>query len=237
MPLPRETMVDVLTRQISARIIDGTFPPGSRLDELTLAARFKVSRTPVREALGRLGATGLIERRAHRGVVVALFSQDRLDQMFEVLVELEGVCARLAARRMDADARDVLAVVHGQAGRAAGGDGAAALNLAFHQAIYRGARNAPLTDALRDVRTRLLPFRRAIALSEFDAAQVQDQHGAILAAIATQNGDLAAQAMRDHFASARPIYELPLARDAGHEGAVDHPVATDAAVSTTAPEV
>src|SRR6187200_2956055 len=75
---------------------------GSALDETDIARRFSVSRTPVREALRQLVASGLVESRAHRGAVVAQPSLDRLTEMFEAMAELEAICAGLAAERMPA---------------------------------------------------------------------------------------------------------------------------------------
>src|SRR6187397_1665851 len=78
----------------------------TRAEELRLqladeiVRRFSVSRTPVREALRQLVASGLVEARAHRGAVVAQPSLDRLTEMFEAMAELEALCAWFAAERM-----------------------------------------------------------------------------------------------------------------------------------------
>src|SRR3546814_9027297 len=74
--------------------------PGTRLDESELATRYGMSRTPVREAFKALAGMGLVEQRPHRGVVVALPSRKRMEEMFEVMAEIEATCARLAAVRM-----------------------------------------------------------------------------------------------------------------------------------------
>src|SRR5678815_3561075 len=83
------SLVDKVTRaeelrlQLADEIVRGTLPPGAGLDETDLARRFNVSRTPVREALRQLAASGLIDARAHRGAVVARPSLERLTGMFE----------------------------------------------------------------------------------------------------------------------------------------------------------
>ena len=72
-------------------ILTGTVCPGERLDEVSLANRFGVSRTPVREALAQLDSVGLIELRPNRGAIVAQVGTEQLVQMFEVMAELEGM--------------------------------------------------------------------------------------------------------------------------------------------------
>src|SRR4029079_2336854 len=83
---------------------------GMRLDEAPLLQEFGVSRTPLREALIQLASLGLVEIRPRRGAVVAELSPHRLFEMFEVMAELEAMCARLAARRMtDAEQKELRA--------------------------------------------------------------------------------------------------------------------------------
>jgi DNA-binding GntR family transcriptional regulator len=93
------TLAETLRLQLADEIIRGALAPGTILDETELARRFQVSRTPVREAIRQLAASGLVETRAHRGSVVAWPSHERLIGMFEVMAELEALCAALAAAR------------------------------------------------------------------------------------------------------------------------------------------
>src|SRR5256886_9063685 len=98
--LQKITRAEELRLQLADEIVRGTLAPGSPLDETDLARRFNVSRTPVREALRQLAASGLVDARAHRGAVVARPSIERLTGMFEAMAELEAMCAGLAAERM-----------------------------------------------------------------------------------------------------------------------------------------
>ncbi len=86
-----------LRQTIEDEIVDGALRPGDRLDECQLAARFGVSRTPIREALLQLAVTGLIEVKPRRGAVVSIPEPARLIEMFETMAELEAACGRLAA--------------------------------------------------------------------------------------------------------------------------------------------
>src|ERR1700684_4470515 len=106
------TRAEELRLLLADEIVRGALPPGAALDETEIAQRFSVSRTPVREALRQLVASGLVDARAHRGAVVAQPSLDRLNGMFEAMAELEALCAGLAAERMTAVERQALEAVH-----------------------------------------------------------------------------------------------------------------------------
>src|SRR5260370_5429271 len=106
------TRAEELRLQLADEIVRGVLPPGAALDETDIARRFKVSRTPVREALRQLVASGLVDSRAHRGAVVARPSIERLTGMFEAMAELEALCAGLAAERMLPAERHRLEAIH-----------------------------------------------------------------------------------------------------------------------------
>ncbi|MBP0650776.1 GntR family transcriptional regulator, partial [Mycobacterium tuberculosis] len=84
-------------QEIAEAISHRPLAPGTTLDETTLANRYGVSRTPVREALRQLAAAGLVLHRPHRGAEVARVSEERLDQMFNVMADLEAAAAGYAA--------------------------------------------------------------------------------------------------------------------------------------------
>lgn len=89
----RGRLADDIGRRLVDKIILGHFAPAARLDEVMLAERFRVSRTPVREALKQLAVTGLIDYRPNRGAVVAQLGDAQLDAMFEAIGEMEAACA------------------------------------------------------------------------------------------------------------------------------------------------
>ena len=108
------TLSDELRGTLEDMIVSGVLRPGEKLDEAELAARFKMSRTPVREALKALRATGLIEIRGRQGVTVATISIPVLLEMFQMMAALEGLCAKLAARRATVAERTGLREIHGR---------------------------------------------------------------------------------------------------------------------------
>ncbi len=101
-----------LCEKIEEQIVTGALRPGARLDEQELAAEFGVSRTPIREALIQLASAGLVDTRPRRGAVVAEIEPHRLCEMFDVMAELEAMCARLAARRITEDEIASLRAAH-----------------------------------------------------------------------------------------------------------------------------
>ncbi|MFO0292195.1 MAG: GntR family transcriptional regulator [Rhodospirillales bacterium] len=201
---PPATRAEALAATLAAAITAGRLPPGMALEEEKLAAAHAVSRTPVREALRLLAATGLVEQRPRRGAVVAWPDARRLAQMFQAMAELEAVCAGLCARAMGAKARKALAARHAAMGRlAAAGrvDAYSAANVAFHEALYAGAGNAYLAELAGATRRRLAPFRAAQLGGAERLAASHAEHGAIVAAILAGDTVRASAATRAHLAA------------------------------------
>lgn len=197
----RGSRPDELAERLADDIVNGRIFPGVRLEELELASRFKVSRTPVREALRLLAATGLVERRPNRGAVVASISGDRLAQMFEVMAELEAVCARLCAERMTARERNALEELHrASASLVRSGDRESyeIANQKFHAALYRGAHNRELEDTVLAARRRVAPFRRAQFSVLGRLASSWSEHDLVVRAILAGDSEAAARTMRAH---------------------------------------
>jgi DNA-binding GntR family transcriptional regulator len=198
---PAETRADRLARRLSDEIVSGRLSPGARLDEQSIADRFALSRTPVREALNRLAAMGLVEKRPHRGVVVAGVSVERVMHLFEVMAELEAVCARLAARRMSLGAKAGLQALHAEMqalSEAEDFEGYEAANRDFHRAIYEGSGNPVLVETADDLRRRIAPFRRAQFHVPGRIGKSFAEHDAIVAAIVNGDEEAAYGAMRRH---------------------------------------
>ncbi len=190
-----------LVRILEQEIVTGLLSPGERLDETSLASRFGVSRTPVREALNQLASTGLVEVRPRRGAAVAAPGLKELLEMFEVMAELEGLCGRLAARRMSGEEREALQTAH-EACRACtekhDGDGYYAANVTFHEAIYAGCHNRFLAEQTRALRNRLSPYRRLQLRRVNRIDESFAEHEAVLAAILAGDADEADRLLQSH---------------------------------------
>ncbi len=195
------TLAETIRQNLADDILRGVYPPGARLDESGLARRFKLSRTPVREALRQLSSVGLVEMRPRRGVIVSLPTDSALAEMFEVMGELEASCARLAAQRMSPAERVRLELVHRrsqEAVRSSDKESYRALNFEFHDVIYRGAHNEFLLTTTIGIRQRIEPFRRAQFAIQDRLIKSYDEHGAIVSALLRGDADRASAVMRSH---------------------------------------
>lgn len=192
---------EYLRETIEERIATGEYPPAMRLDESELAEEFGVSRTPIREALIQLDSEGLVEMRPRRGAIVVEVSPQRLCEMFEVMAELEAMCARLAARRITREEGEELLAAHeaSQAAlQAADPNAYFYLNERFHHAIYHASHNQFLIEQAMQLQRRLRPYRR-MQLHVRDRVKASfDEHGEIAQAIVDGDGERAAHALREH---------------------------------------
>lgn len=152
-----------LRAQIEDEILSFKIKPGERLDETRLAERYGTSRTPVREALRQLSANGLVEIVPHKGAAVIKPGVRDLFELFEVLAELEGACARLAAKGCLRADMEAIRNAHEEASPyVASRDRLSYFkaNIAFHEAIYRASRNSALIKMTIGIHNRIAPYRK-----------------------------------------------------------------------------
>jgi DNA-binding GntR family transcriptional regulator len=205
------TRAEELRLQLADQIVRGALAPGAALDETEIARRFNVSRTPVREALRQLVASGLVEARAHRGAVVAQPSLERLSAMFEAMAELEALCAGLAAQRMTPVERQRLEAIHEELrnlSHAGNPERFHEVNERFHNAIYAGAHNTHIAEITLATRVRVQPFRRAQFRNLGRLAKSHAEHDRVVVAILRGDKLGAANAMRAHIGLVRGEYEV-----------------------------
>jgi len=192
---------DRILRTIEDEIIGGGLRPGERLDERAIAKRFQVSRTPVREALNRLASIGLIHDRGRQGSFVATITILDLFQIFEVMSELEGLCARLAARRMSELERQELKRIGEEfafGSQVPAIDRYSELNIEFHKTIYRGTHNPFLEEMTRQMRRRVAPYRRHTFYLSGRISESAEEHRVIAEAICVGDAERAYAEMRSH---------------------------------------
>ncbi len=182
-------------------IESGRLPPGTPLDERALAARFDVSRTPVREALQQLAVRELVRIAPRQGVMVSRLSIGKVRAILEFIAELESLAAKLAARRVDAQLSRQLDEAMARCQDAAVSGGAAEYALAnslFHEVVYAGSRNVVLAEQIRQSRRLIQRYRVKDFQTKQQIAKSLQDHLKVARAI--QNGDeaAAAQAMLLH---------------------------------------
>lgn len=192
---------EFLYQMLTAEIVDDLLTPGEHLDEASIAKRFDVSRTPVREALQALVSSGLASRERHRGVLVASLGRARLNEMFEVMADVEALGAGYAAERMTATERYALDALHREsAGLVRQGNPVeyAQFNSAFHSAIYGGSHNEFLAESAHSIRRRLNPFRGAQFRLDRRMGDSFEEHQQVVDAIMRSDTAGARTAMSSH---------------------------------------
>lgn len=194
---------DLIAEAIEGLIFNGEFSDGDRLDEIRLAEKFGVSRTPIREAFQRLSLSGLVEAIPRRGVFVRQPGLVELLEMFEVMAEFEGICGRLAAVRITNDALEALQDANAAcqtAVQAGDADAYYRENERFHHIIYRQSGNAFLEVEASRLHRRLKPFRRMQLQLRGRLAQSMSEHEAIVQALTNAGAEDAGRLLREHVA-------------------------------------
>ncbi|WP_343675645.1 GntR family transcriptional regulator [Paraburkholderia heleia] len=200
----KQNLTDTIRRELSDEILSGALPGGTQIDEQLLVRRFGVSRTPAREALLQLAATGLVTLIPRQGAVVSSISLREYVGLNEVLTSLEALAAGLAARRITNEETTALRESYEECNAAALQNDAAAYraaNTRFHTTIYDACRNNYLNQQLRTLRARM----RGIIDIRFDRparmrASLKEHHD-VLDAILAGDEDAAAKAMSSHISA------------------------------------
>lgn len=191
---------DEIERALEDQILGGVLKPGDRIDERALAERFSVSRSPVRDAIGRLASVGLIDVVPRSGSYVARLNISEILHIFEFLTDLEGLCAYHAAQRMELDEQKALAKLAEQfAGDVdQSPDGYALVNYAFHDAIYSAAKNPYLESVTRQARRRVSIYRSRTFRLPGRINRSAEEHVEIGRAITSGNAELARDLIMQH---------------------------------------
>lgn len=182
-------------------ILSGELPPGSKLNEVTLAERFGVSRGPLREGFRLLEESGLIRQEKNRGAFVREVAIEEAADIYEVRAGLDATAGRLLAARIDAvqlaRLRDAAERMQ-QAAVANDVDGFHALNLAFHDQIVAMTANRSLMEVYRRLVKQLTLFRRRNLLAPQAIPNFADEHSAIVDCLAAGDGPGAAELLYRH---------------------------------------
>ena len=226
--LDRRTLVDELAQRIQARIMSGELVTGSWLRQEILASDFGVSRTPIREALRKLQASGLVDLVPNRGALVRGPTAREIREAYLVRAELEGLAAELATTRIldsqldqlreaeELFRRSVHDFVASKRVRKRGGVEAAAdaewvrANDLFHEVVQEAAGNERLRRTIADLHRSFPRKLTWSALSE-DSRLLEEnvgEHRRVLDAIEQRDRDRARQAMRDHILRAGELVAM-----------------------------
>lgn len=210
LPIGRQSsLVDQAFDQLVEAISRGDFEPGQSVKEAQLAKQLGISRGPLREAMNRLEARNLVERRPRFGVQVVRLTQTDLAELFTMREALEGMACRLAATAMSEQELAALVALleaHGRSkGVRTGSDyyqGSADED--FHIRIVRGSGNTRLIKALCEdlyYQVRIYRYRSSVTPGRAHAAY--SEHKAIVKALLARDPDRAEAAMRKHISNAQ----------------------------------
>jgi DNA-binding GntR family transcriptional regulator len=216
LPPETSTIADRIFDQVRQEIVTGEIPSGSKISEPVLAARYGISRGSLREAMRRLEATNLVERRPNLGARVITLSNEQLLEIYVIREALEGMAARLAAERMPEPAIAELKALLAQHRRdVAGTDWQTYFqqegDLDFHFRIVQGSGNRRLIDILcNDLYHLARMYRCQFGMRSDRAEEALKEHELVADAIADHDGELAEWLMRRHIRTSRRAIERRL---------------------------
>jgi DNA-binding GntR family transcriptional regulator len=211
------TIPDRIFSLIKEAIVEGDIPAGSKISEPELARAYGISRGPLREAIGRLEACGLVVRRPNVGARVVTLSSSQLIEIFHVREALEGMAARLAAQHMSDEEIADLRRLLGQHGEQIERDAEHAYfqregDLDFHYRIVQGSHNTRMINLLcNDLYHLVRLYRYQFGMSSKRGPRAFVEHEHIVDAIERRDAEMAELMMRAHIRASRENVERLLA--------------------------
>jgi DNA-binding GntR family transcriptional regulator len=221
-PLKRQRLVDDAAQTLREAILNGRMAGGARLRQTDLADQLRISRTPIREALVRLKAEGLVELLPGGGVQVKVLDLDEAVELYDLREVLDGLAARLAAARADAGTIARLDKALRRQAECVERKSAAQwfpAHVAFHEEIVKAGGNRHLARLSAVVRLSIRHFHPLLLRTEHRLEHAYREHRAIHDAIRTHDGDAAERLARAHIANAKEIVLKVMAHGEGN-GAV-----------------
>ncbi len=216
---------EIAYRKLKNAIQSGTLAPGTRIREMEIAERFAISRTPVRDAIRRLEADGMISFVPRQGAVVSRLDHQETMELYDLREVLEGTAAGFAARHASAaEIAELEELVASEEPIHDDPEQLAELNRIFHSVLYRAAHNRYLERALLNLRDSmaLLGGTSLRVAGRYETAH--EEHDTIVRAIARRDAETAETAARAHIRNAQRA-RLKLMREQmlrqGSELAVD----------------
>ncbi len=201
-PAERRVLADEVADALRNAIVKGHFEPGQRLIEHELATQLDVSRGPVREALSRLSQEGLVVVDRHRGATVAALSGSEAAEIYSlrtVLEELAGEWLCATATDEDFGALEGVLARFDELPRPLTRQAVAALDVEFHDAIFRASHHERASRAWHSLRSQLILYlvQQGALAADFTAAWL-DSHQRLLEVLKTRDRGAAIQAIRAH---------------------------------------
>jgi DNA-binding GntR family transcriptional regulator len=188
------------------QILSGTLAPNQRLVELQLASQFGLSRTPIREALKRLAAEGLVSLDPVRGMVVRHVDATEVEDIYAIREVLDGLAARLAAHNAtDADIEKLrlLSELMEESARTGQWEAVVQINIRFHGVLYSASRNERLELMAKSLQDAVRRYSSMAFYHTERVVEVLREHNEIIAALQARDAERAEHASRGHMSRAR----------------------------------
>lgn len=199
--LGRERAPEQVTSRLREAITSGALRPGDRLLQAELAEQLGVSRMPVREALRRLEAEGLVELQPYRGALVANLSSVELQEIYEIRATLETLALRLGVPSMDATALEKMEATLHRMDTETDSLVWLALNTEFHTHLYKSAGRRLLLEHIESLRNKSDRFLRLFASHRNRIDQAQGEHWTIFRACQERDAQTACRLLQEHLQS------------------------------------
>lgn len=192
-----------LLEKIREKIITGVYPDGESLTEVKLAGEYGTSRTPIREALRRLEAEGLVITTHNKGSVAHTLTAEEISDVFNIRIRVESMAAYLAAKNITPEKIEELKAVQKALEENSGADnGLQQTDSRFHDIIYEAACSFPVKRVLQGMSSNIRFVRYESLKNEGRAQQAAAEHAAILEAIVKGDAELAEKLAYQHILNA-----------------------------------
>lgn len=199
-------------------ILEGRLAPGTELAEVALSEQLGVSRGPLREAIGRLAAEGLVTVRPRRGAVVRSLSEVEFLELYQVREALESMAVKLAVPRLAAEDFEALAELNREMGERAAREEVERFfqaNLDFHARFLEACGNGKLQELYQQLLDQLGRYRMRSLTLRGNLGRSVSEHAAILRAAKRGDAERAAQLMADHIRVPQRRLRRPAKKVAG----------------------
>jgi DNA-binding GntR family transcriptional regulator len=203
-----QNLHEAIFQKLRSLLVEGIIPPGSKLNERELAERLNVSRTPIREAIRRLAADGLVELITNRGAIAIQLSKADVIHTFEVIAQLEAYSGELAAKNIsDASLSELEALQYEMMASYARRDLSSyyKLNLRIHSLINQSANNPILSQLFSQVNARIEALRFRSNQDGLKWEKAVQEHQEMINALKARDSERMRKVMISHVHNKRDV--------------------------------
>jgi DNA-binding GntR family transcriptional regulator len=196
--VPMLTREEYVAKVLREAILRSEIKPGERLDQTRIAEQFRVSRTPVRNALLILSNEGLVEMTPHAGAIVSEMQPEEIEEIYFIRGVLEGIAARLSVESMTGEDLALLKERLDDFDTSGDLDNWIEHNRQFHLQLYKAARRPRLLSLIANIHDLALPYSYRYIGSEEHRRMASAGHRRIFQACQERNGALVETAVKEH---------------------------------------